>query len=182
VSKRTVTWLALMFVMLSPMLCDPAWGQVSSTPVTVALSAQKAEAISVTLTTPGPVNFALSGGITAGDVTPAWTTTWNLFPTSSPVTVCVYLTGALTGAIVGNTDTIPPANILGQPDGTGPFTALTGTACGQSNALQINSIAVNGSNKSDSANDSVGLEINEASLNLSADTYSGTLNIVAIAP
>ena len=183
-SKRSLLLSAFLGLLSSLTLAGLANGQASSTPVPVALVAQKAEAISVTLTSASTVNFALGGGVTAGDISPAWTTTWNLFPTSSPLDVCVYLNGALTGSIVGNTDTIPPANILGQPGGTGPFTALTGTACGKSNAWQINTISINGSNKSDGANDSVSLEINEASpaITLSADTYSGTLNIIAQAP
>jgi hypothetical protein len=182
-SKRNLLLSAFLGVLSSLTLAGMANGQASSTPVPVTLIAHKPESVSVTLTSASTVNFALNGTITAGDVSPAWTTTWNLFPTSSPVTVCVYLTGDLTGT-GGNTDTIPPANILGQPEGTGAFTALTGTACGQSNGLQINSVAINGSNKSGSANDSVALEINEASpaLTLSADTYSGTLNIIAQAP
>lgn len=159
----------------------PAFAQLNSAPVPVALSATKPESLSVTLTTGGPVTFALNGGTTTGSVVPAWTTNWNLDPQRTQVQVCVFLSGALTGT-GGNTDTIPPANVLAQPDATGSFTALTGSACGQSNALSISTHAITLSNrKNGSANDSVGLEINETSppITISPDTYSGTLNILA---
>jgi hypothetical protein len=92
----------------------------------------------------------------------------------------VFLAGALTGTN-GNPDTVPMANILGQPDATGAFSAITGSGCGQAgNALVINSYNLNTvGRKNVSENDSVALEINDSTLTLAADTYSGTLNVVA---
>jgi hypothetical protein len=184
-TRPTLVRSSSLAVLSSLLLTALASAQVTATPATVALAATKAESVSITLTTPGPVTFNLNGGTTPGSVAPAWTTNWNLQPTSTPLDVCVYLSGDLTGSISGNTDTVPPANIFGSADGTGTYTALTGAACGQSNALLINSIAISGSNhKNGSQNDSVALEINETSpaISLSADTYSGTLNIIATAP
>ena len=181
--RKSVTltiYSALLTVVLGCFLATPARAQLNSTPQTVALAASKPESLSVTITTPGPVNFSpLTGTTTAGSVIPAWTTNWFLVPQRNQVAVCVYLSGALSGT-GGNTDTIPAANVQGQPGGTGSFTALTGTACGQSNALSISTTAINNSNRTNgSKNDSVALRINESGLSLSADTYSGTLNIIA---
>lgn len=160
----------------------PAFSQaLTSPPAPVVLSAKKPESLGITITTPGPVNFSLNGGTTPGSVVPAWTTNWNLNPQRTSLAVCVYLTGALIGTGT-NPDTIPPANVLAQPNATGTFFALTGSACGQTNAVTVNTIAITESNRRNgSANDSAGLEINETTppITLSPDTYSGTLNIIA---
>lgn len=175
----TIKLMALA-VLLGCTVTTSAWAQLNSTPQTVALAATAAESISVTITAPGPVNFnPLTGTTTVGSVTPAWTTNWDLKPQRNQVAVCVYLSGALTGT-GGNADTIPAANVKGRPGGSGSFTALTANACGQSNALSISTTVIDNANrKNGSKNDSVGLEIDQTGLSLSADTYSGTLNIVA---
>jgi hypothetical protein len=160
-------------------LANPGWAQLTSAPQPVTLNALAPESLSVTLTTPGPVTFNLNGGTVPGSVVPAWTTNWNLANTRTSLAVCVYLTGALT-APAPNTDTIPPANILGQPDATGPFAALTGAGCGQTNALVISTTAITNANRRNgSRNNSVALEINQTGLSLAPDTYTGTLNIIA---
>src|SRR5574337_237225 len=155
--------------------------QITATPAAVALAATMNESISVSITTGGPVNFTLTGSTTdAGSVSPAWTTTWDLKPQRNTVTVCVYLSGALTGT-GANTDTIPVANILAQANGGGSFLAMTGNGCGQAgNAFVVNTytLATVG-RKNISKNDNVSLEINNSALSLEPDTYSGTLNIVA---
>lgn len=125
------------------------------------------------------MNFLLNGSISTGSTVPAWITQWDLKPQRTQVQVCAYLSGALTGT-GGNPDTIPASNVLGQPDGTGSFTALTGTACGQSNALSISITPLTSANRRNgSRSDSIVLEINESGLSLSPDTYTGTLNLIA---
>ena len=172
--------LFLLTLVLAAGFAKPAWAQpLNSAAAPAALAAVKAETISVTITLGGPVNFnPLTGTITTGSLTPAWTTTWVLKPTRTAVQVCAFLSGALTGT-GGNIDTIPAANVKGQPGGVGPFTALTGAACGQTNALSISTTTITGANKNSSKSDSVVLEVDETALTLSADTYSGTLNIIA---
>jgi len=168
--------------LLAVVFSAPAFAQLTSAPVPVALVALAPESLTVTLTSGATVNFTLTGGSAdLGSITPAWTTTWNLKPSRNSVAVCVFLSGALTGTGT-NTDTVPMANILGQPDAAGSFTAITGNGCGQTgNALLINTYALTSpaSRKNVSKNDSVALEINDSALTLEADTYSGTLNIVA---
>ena len=73
------------------------------------------------------------------------------------------------------------ANVLAQADGAGSFLALTGTGCGLvGNAVTIHTYALASvGRKNISENDSVALEINDSALTLQADTYNGTLTIVA---
>ncbi len=175
--------LGVVTAILACTFATPGWAQaLTSAAATVALAAVKPESISVTITTPGPVNFnPLTGTTTAGSVTPAWTTNWNLKPSRTSVAVCVFLSGPLAGT-GGNLDTIPAANVQGQPGGVGPFAALTGSGCGQVNALTISTTVITGANrKNGSKSDSVAAQINETGIvpALSADTYSGTLNIIA---
>lgn len=178
--KNIYTRVIFLAAALTSVLTVPAWGQLNSAAQPVTLAAVQAESISVTITTGGPVNFnPLTGTITSGSVTPAWTTNWDLKPSRTQVQVCAFLSGSLTGT-GGNTDTIPPANVKGQPGASGSFFALTGSACGQSNALSISTTAINAANrKNGSKSDSVAVEIDQTALTLSADTYSGTLNIIA---
>jgi hypothetical protein len=169
-----------LLAILACLVATPARAQLNSNTVTATLSALAPESLTVTLTTPGPVNFTLTGGSAdAGSVTPAWNTTWNLKPSRNTVTVCAFLTGALAGT-GGNPDTIPVANVLGQPDATGGFSAFTSTVCGQANGISVHawSLASTGRTNITKA-DSVALEINDSALTLEADTYSGTLNILA---
>ena len=182
-SKRTLILSLLFCAFLSPLFTSLAWGQLTSTPQIVALAATKQESLSVTITTPGPVNFTLTGGTNdPGSAVPAWTTNWNLKPQRNTLNVCVYLSGNLNGT-GGNTDNIPPDNVLGLADGTGTPTPLNSTAWGASNGLQIWATAINNSNRVDGSHgNSVALQINDSTLTLSPDTYSGTLNIIAQAP
>lgn len=157
----------------------PAFAQSGSSSRALGPAPLAPESISVVLTAPGPVHFALNGSVTTGSISPAWVSQWDLHPQRNQVQVCAYLSGALTGT-GGNSDTIPPANVLGQPDGTGSFIAFTGTACGLSNAVSVSITPITNQNRHNgSKNDSIVLEISETGLNLSADTYTGTLNIIA---
>ncbi len=158
---------------------------VSSNIVTASLSATKPETISVSLNSGGTLTFDLSQtSPVAATGTPNWTTTWNLNPTKhAAVDTCAYFssTTPLTGTDFG--ETISNSVILGQPEGSGSYTAITATACGQANALQINAITITNTNrKGGTSTDSVNLEINTTGLNLSPDTYTGTLNIISYAP
>lgn len=165
-----------------------AWAgsSISSNSVTVALTAHMPETISVSLTAGSTVSFDLSqASPVAGSATPTWTTTWNLNPTNhAAVNTCVYFssTTALTGGTFGNI--ISTSNILGQAEGTGTATAITTLACGETNALQINTYSITSLNRHNTtgSTDSVSLEINTSGLSLSADTYTGTLNIISYAP
>lgn len=164
----------------------PAYSQsVSSDPVTVSMEASVPESVSVNLDSGGSVSFVLDAdGDVNGDANPAWTTTWNLdYNTHSTIKSCVYFDSATPLAGATFAETIPSSAIKGNPGGSGTPTAITATACGQSNALEISSTTVtalnhNGGTKSDS----VVLSINRAGLDLPADSYAGTLNIISIAP
>lgn len=178
-SERKLIYLVLLAVVLVFTLAPTASAQLTSNAQAIALQANKPESLTVSVPSVATVTFALNGGTANGSATPSWTTTWVLGNARNNVKVCAYLAGAMTGASVGNTDTIPVANILGQPGAAGAFTAFTGAACGQGNALQISDTNITGVNKQGSKNDSVALQINETGLTLWADTYNGTLNIIA---
>jgi hypothetical protein len=168
------------YALVSLVPATPALAQLTSPAQTVILTANATESIGVAISVGGPVIFTLTGGSTdAGSVAPAWTTSWNLKPARTSVAVCAYLTGALTGTGV-NTDTIPAANVLAQADSSGGFNPLTGTACGAGNAVTIHTYPLTTTaTRHATQTDSVALEINDSALTLEADTYSGTLNIVA---
>jgi hypothetical protein len=179
-SKKKLASVLSLCAFVGCLLAKPARAANNSTVVPITLNATVGESITVTLTTGSTVNFSLTGSSAdAGLTIPAWTTRWNLNPTRTTVTVCAFLSGPLNGT-GGNTDTIPVANILGSPAATGTYTAFTGTGCGQPNELTINtySTASTGS-KNVTESESVALEINDSTLTLQADTYTGTLNIVA---
>ena len=179
--SRKAVDVCILSSLLAFAFASSAAAQVTATAVPMSLSALKPESITVTLTSSNTVTFNLVGGSAdTGSIIPAWTTNWNLKHSENTVMVCVFLSGALSGTN-GNTDTVPMAYILGGPGGVAPFTAITGNGCGQiGNALVISTTALTNANrKNGSKSDSVALEINDAPLVLQADTYSGTLNIVA---
>jgi hypothetical protein len=171
--------VACLLAILACLAATPARAQTSNI-VTVALSATLPNSISVALTVPGPVNFTLTGSSTdAGSVTPAWNTTWNLSPSTTTVNVCAYISLPLAGT-GGNSDTILQANVLGKPDATGSFVAFTSTVCGQANGITVHSWSLASTGRKNiTKSDSVLLEIDDSALTLQADTYTGTLNIVA---
>jgi hypothetical protein len=153
---------------------------LTSTPQPITLIAAQAESLTVTLSGASTVNFTLNGTSPAlGSVIPTWTTAWNLNSTRTSVNVCVYLSGPLVGTDTP-TNNIPGANVLGQPEAAGAFTALTGNGCGQvGNALLISTTATTPGNESGTKNDSVALEIAGLAMPMPADTYTGILNVVA---
>jgi hypothetical protein len=152
----------------------------TSTPQPITLVATQAESLTVTLTGATTVNFTLNGTATApGSVVLTWTTTWNLNSTRTSVDVCVYLSGPLVGTNTP-TNNIPEANVLGEPEAAGAFTALTGNGCGQiGNALLVSTTATTAANETGTKNDSIALEIAGLAAPMPADTYTGILNVVA---
>ena len=170
---------------LAGIFATTTWAQspITASAQSVTLNATEPEAISVTLGGVSQVNFDLSSTQAAGDNTVSWTTNWNLNYTDHPTVVsCVYFSSsnALTGGAYSQN--IPSSSVLGQPGATGSFSTIDGTACGESNALQISSTSITSSNYNNGSNaDSVNLKIDQTSLGLAPDTYTGTLYIVSIA-
>lgn len=157
---------------------------ITSNAPTVTLQATVSNTISVTLGSVTQVNFANLGTSTVtGDNPVSWTTNWNLDYTAyNTVNSCVYFasTNALTGG--ANSQNIPTSSVLGQPEATGSFSAITGTGCGQANALGISTSPITSSNNNNgSKSDSVALEVNPSGLGLAPGTYTGTLYIVSVA-
>jgi hypothetical protein len=178
-------WVGLAAI-LAMTLSAPVWAAsaITSNAPTVTLQATQPESISVTLGSISQVNFTDLSALDAGDNAVTWTTNWNLDPTAHPtVNSCVYFASstALTGGV--NSQNIPTTSVKGQPGATGSFSAITGSACGQSNALQISTTPiVSGTNNNNgSKSDSVALEVDPTGLGLAPGTYNGTLYIVSVA-
>jgi hypothetical protein len=156
----------------------------SGVPKTVSLSASKPESLSIGTITNGSITFTLTGtGNAAGSAVPSWTTSWVLNASRNSVDVCVYFSSsnALTDGAGNN---IPTSSFEAAPGGAGgTYGAVTGGPfCGQTNAKVISSTTITGANKQSSKGDSVGLRINETAIGqLPAATYTGTLNVLAMA-
>lgn len=183
-SRSAFAELACMIIvgcLLVSCLAAPAQAQMKSASQSIQLIAVKRASISVSLTNGGPVTFDLNGNLTAGSSAPSWKTNWDLAPgqESTTVSVCVYLSGPLTGA-AGSAVTIPASRVEAKSEGSGGFKPLSGTACGQVNGLLVATVPINKANRKDGSQiDSLVLRVNEAGMSLPPDTYTGTLNILA---
>lgn len=160
---------------------------LNSNTATVTLTATVGESLTVSAT-PATATFTLAAGGTANASAPVvMTTTWNLAAARTSLSLTGYFSSAAQ-ALAGTGSTpgyIPTSEVLGQVTTGSPttYTAFTqnpatggpGTA-GASLLLftQANSTHVS------SRTDSLNLEINlTAQPLLPADTYTGTLNLVA---
>jgi hypothetical protein len=182
--QRATKWGTLAVIMAF-MFSVSAWAaSVSSTPQNVFLNATQPEAITISLTGGSTVNFDLgTGGMVAGDATPAWTTYWALNSTNhSNVVNYVYFSGtsALTGTGTSS-NIIPTSNFYGNPDGSGSYTPITGTVQSQANALQVSQTAITSANALGNKADTLPLKI-DATTPYPVDNYQGTLYVVSVAP
>jgi hypothetical protein len=154
---------------------------ISSNVQTVALNAVIPESISLDQPTAAVVNFAIqpmSSANTPGDAKPSFNTNYSLKP-GRVMTVCAYLSGPLTGATTGNTDTIGTGSVLAQFTSTGNFVAFDGTtACGQSHGLVAQTFTATSVNHTGVVGTTVALAIASFQAKI-PDTYTGTLNFVA---
>ena len=156
---------------------------IASNAPSVTLNATEPESISVTLGGVDTVNFSDLSSVVNGDNPVSWTTDWNLDPANhDTVDSCIYFASAnaLTGG--ANSQDIPTSSVLGQPGASGSFSAISGSACGETNALQISSTAITTSNNNNGQKaDSVALRIDPSGLGLAPGDYTGTLYIVSYA-
>ncbi|WP_446743710.1 hypothetical protein [Silvibacterium acidisoli] len=183
--------LATLLVLLS-FTGAAAHAQFTSSPATVAITATLGETLTITATP--TASITLSPGATS---TPSSNitivSTWNLGINRANV----YLVGwfpTTTALTDGNTpaNTIPTSNVLGQltpASGTGggysAFTgsAPTGTGVGVTGAsLTLYTQALSAATRVGGRTDTLNLEVNLASqTTLPAGTYTGTLNLEAVA-
>jgi hypothetical protein len=160
-----------------------AGAQINSNTGTVTVNATLPESLTVSLTNP-TITIPLTENTAANQQTaPATgttiTTAWVLNPGRTAVKVFVY--SATANPLTNGTDTVPATSIKISNTGiSGTYTAMAaGTPFGT--GLQIGgSTTITGTNKNSSRTDTIFFEIDTTfNAQLSAGTYTGTLNVQA---
>jgi hypothetical protein len=185
-TRRIRTLVRIPLVVAALCLAPLAgFGQLNSSTSSVTLTATLNETLTVAAT-PSAVTFTLvPGGIAAGSVPVAITTTWVLGAGRANVVLDAYFATA-SAALSGGTPVvnIPSSEVFGTVPTGSPTTAtaFTQTAVlGPAGAgLTLFSQALTSSNRSANRTDNLSLEINLTSQpQLPAATYTGTLSIQA---
>lgn len=159
-----------------------AQAQISSNPVSVALSAVVDDSIGINVSASN-VNFSLIPGTgpTAGVPAVTVTTSWKLNPGGKPTLSLYGFFASSTALSNGAGSNIPSANVLAGVNGGAPaaFTQ-TGPLGAAGASLQIFSLVISGVNKTGTRNDTMNLYINLTSQpNLPAGAYTGVLSLQA---
>src|SRR3989454_6158734 len=170
-------WLILGVLALLMAVPPASWAQFNSTQPTVTMNAVLGESLTVTAS-PGTVNFALAtSGPAIGSSPIAITTAWALGSGRTSVNLVAYFTtaSALTDGAGHN---IPPGNVSGSVNGGAfnPFFTI-----GPFSVLRVFSQAVSAGSFNTSRNYSLNLKIDTSGLGLPVGTYTGVLNIQALA-
>ena len=160
----------------------PMFGQITSTPVaTTPISVLRGESISLIVSTPLPQLTLAVGALTSDTQNVIVHSSWNLKQTrTNGVQICAYTNSALAGT-GGNPDTIAIGDIYITPS-SGPAVALgSGTACGVSGAVEYTSYvtATAAERKNFSGQDDTIPVYVQIPTDVAADTYTGTLNLIA---
>lgn len=178
--------VALMFALaLFPVTAGATGGaQVTSTTATVGLTYTVGESISVSATPSSGVTFT---GTTPSTPNISVTTTWQLATNHAAANVDFFFSSA-TGALTSGSSNIPASAISlkvdsgsyapcnANPPSDDPV-AVTGATCDSG----VNLISAITANPTSSETDTVNLEYNGNPATLAAGSYTGTLNIVAVA-
>jgi hypothetical protein len=183
--RRSMKFLGILtlLTLALALATTSAAAQLNSNTATVTINANLPEALTVnvtntTITIPLTENTA-NNTQTAPAAGSAITTAWVLQPGRTAVKVFVY--SATANPLTNGTDTIPATSIKISNTGIGgAYTALAaGTPFGT--GLQIGgSTAITGANKASSRTDTVFFAIDTTfNPQLSAGTYTGTLNVQA---
>lgn len=156
-----------------------ASAQLNSTAQTIALNANLAESLTVTLSA-NAVNFSLSAGSASnpGSVGVTATTAWTLGSGRTSVALYAYFTSA-TAALTDGAGHNIPSSAFYIADNAGTPAALTSSVLGNT-GTQLSTVAITNANRSGSHADNLTFNIDLTSLpQLPAATYTGTLNIQA---
>lgn len=173
------TALAIIAVALAT---TPAAAQLNSNIGTVTINANLPEALTVSLTN-STVTIPLTENTATNAQTSAAvgvTTAWVLTP--GRTTVKVFIDSTSPTPLTNGTDTIPATSIKIGSALAGPYTALTaaGAPFGVDGAQIGGTTTVTGANRSSSRTDNVFIAIDTTfNAQLSAGTYTGTLNVQA---
>jgi hypothetical protein len=165
-----------------------AHAQLNSTAQAVTLNATLAESLTVQATG-SPVTLTLQPNAVSNTGSVTITSTWTTAPSRANVTLYGWFGSATQALSDGATtpDYIPTSAIYGMDTNNGSSTAWTSfsssTTPGVSGAsLQIYRATLNSGNRSSNRTDTLGLQVNLSSLpNTPAGTYTGTLNLQAVA-
>ena len=178
-----IFWAAMVGVALT-LSASVSSAQLNSGAQTIALNANLAESLSVSLSA-NAVNFTLSAGSASnpGSATITATTAWTLAAGRNSVGVYAYFSNAATALSDGAGDNIPSSAFF-IADNAGAPAALTNTvAYGAANAgLKLATVAITGANRSGTHTDAMTFNINLSTgtlPQLPANPYTGTLNIQA---
>ena len=160
-----------------------ASAQLNSNTGTVTINANLPESLTVNLTNT-TITIPLTENTAANTQTsPAAgsniTTTWVMNPGRTAIKVFVYSSTA--NPLTNGTDTVPATSIKISNNGiAGTYTAMAaGTPFGTGTQIGA-TITINGANRSSSRTDTVFFEIDTTfNAQLSAGTYTGTLNVQA---
>ncbi len=171
--------LALVVLGTMAVMSTAASAQLNSGVQTIALNANLAESLTLTLSG-NAVNFTLTPGAASnpGSTNITATTAWVLKPGRTQVAVSAYFTSAV--ALTDGAGSDIPASAFTIADNGGAATALTGATPYGANGYTMKTVAITGLNKVGSTTDAMAFNINLSTLpQLPAATYTGTLNIQA---
>lgn len=167
-------------------LAVPSFGQAVSNTATTPINVTRTESISISVTTALPTLTIAAGSLNSDTQNVVVQSSWNLKQSrTNGVQICVSAVGALAGVnagTTGNTDTIPVNNVYVTPSG-GSSTALGGGAavCGITGAVQFKSYPTGTAaqrKNTTGQSDTIPVQVKLAA-DVAADSYTGTLNIMA---
>jgi hypothetical protein len=180
---RLTTKLAVVVGLLALAMVPRTYAQaLNSGTANVNLNAVMNETLTVTAT-PGTVNFNLvPNGPVSGNSPVSITTQWALAGTRTSVALWAYFsnTTALTNGTGSN---IPNTSVSGNPNGAGlsPFTATNPFNSANTGVQIFNYAITSAAGLNVTRTDSLALQIDTTGLGLPAGTYTGVLNIQAVA-
>ncbi len=172
--------LALVVVATMVAMSTAASAQArNSGPQTINLMAHVSESLTLTLSG-NTVNFTPTAGraLNAGDTTISATTSWNLRPGRTVVTVNAYFTSAV-ALTDGAGNNIPTSAFTISFNGGTPTALVNGNPY-SGNGYPMQSIDITGTNRVGSSTDQMAFNIDLSSMPLlPAGDYTGVLNIQA---
>ena len=145
--------------------------------VLVSLAARSAMAQQLTIAVTGPAqSFSLAADPTPSQIMTVFTSWDKIHGSPISLAMCAYMTAPLTGG-PGNSDTIAANRV--QVNGN---TIVSTGGCGISNARQLSAWVSNGSpgNNRGDHTDNVNVRLSGVPATLAADTYRGTIYVIAI--
>lgn len=185
---RGPVFSALIGLALAPTVVRAQAGATSST-ATVALTAIKVSALSVTVNSGATASIAsiTDGAINAFPTPVNITTAWNLHPSTARVVLVAYFASPAS-ALANGTATLPSSRVEGRLGTSGAFAAFTGGVVTGGAAsvgvaggsLQLFSQNITGANRTSSRTDDLYLQLNLVGATTLPGTYTGTLTLRAI--